>query len=594
MIFIWFIYGLAFFALGLVIIVYPKKGSVFKLANYIWLIAGFGILHGINEWLDMFIKLERPFPPDVLKVIRMATLVGSFLFLLRFGTKAISERKNKYRRLKILPAVLFILWAFILVTSKNRLLMGDICSRYLLCAPGALLTAFGLFLHIPRFKETKLQGAIINLQICAITFMFYAVFAGFIVKNGADFWPASFLNYPLFERVFFGVPVQIFRAFCAVVLACSMAWLLSIFRWETEEALRRSELRCSRIASAAPIILFVQDRESVITFIQGKGLELVNLKGEEIVGKRLSQVFPSVPQLDDDSRQALAGEEFVTNVTIDGLIFEFCYSPIRDSDGHISGIIGVALDVTAGVKAQEELDKYRREVEKSAKMAQIGTMGSIMAQQLDEPIAVTRLMLQRLAADLNGTSTEEEMLSGLKKGLSEISRAADIVDRFRSVADVPEQEIIAPVDIYQIAKRLMRVFAQSAKRTNLSIAVKDINFVPFMTMSSHELEQIFFILIQNAIDWADVGRRQTLTISCQAQGKNIELEFTDTCGGIEPEKIQYLFEPFFVAQAGARVTGLNLAIAKQIVSTHGGKISAESEPGQGTTIIVTLPVEQVR
>lgn len=592
MIFIWFIYGLAFFALGLVIIVYPKKGSVFKLANYIWLIAGFGILHGINEWLDMFINLGEPFPPGVLKVIRMVTLVGSFLFLLRFGTKAISEQKNKYRRLKILPAVLFILWAIILVTSEKHLLMGDICSRYLLCAPGTLLTAFGLFLHIPQFKETKLQGAIRNLQICAITFMFYAVFAGFIVK-GADFWPASFLNYPLFQNVF-GVPVQIFRALCAVVLACSMARLLSIFRWETEEALRRSELCCSTIASAAPIILFVQDRESVIRFIQGKGLDLINLKGEEIVGKRFSEVLPSVSNLDDDSQRALAGEEFVTNVTIDGVIFEFCYSPMRDHEGEVTGIIGVALDVTAGVKAQEEQDKYRREVEKSAKMAQIGTMGSIMAQQLDEPLAVTRLMLQRLAADLDGTSTEEEMLDGLKKGLSEISRAADIVDRFRSVADVPEQEIIAPVDIYQIAKRLMRVFAQSAKRTNLSIAVKDINFVPFMSMSSHELEQVFFILIQNAIDWADVGRRQMLTISCQAQGKKIELEFADTCGGIEPEKIQYLFEPFFVAQAGDRVTGLNLAIAKQIVCTHGGDISAENEPGQGTTFFVTLPVERVR
>ncbi len=591
MIFIWFIYGLAFFSLGLVIIIYPKKGSVFKLAKYIWLIAGFGILHGINEWLDMFINLKEPFPPDVLKVIRIGTLAGSFLFLLRFGTKAISERKNNYSHLKFLPIVLFILWAIILVTSENRLVMGDICSRYLLCAPGALLTAFGLFLHIPQFKETKLQGAIITLQICAITFMFYAVFAGFIVKGG-DFWPASILNYPFFESVF-GVPVQIFRALCAVVLACSMARLLSIFRWETEEALRRSELRCSTIASAAPIILFVQDMESVITFIQGKGLELVNLKGKEIVGKRLSQIFPSVPQLEENSRRAMAGEEFVTNVTIDGAIFECCYSPMRDSDGEITGIIGVAIDVTTAVKAQEELDKYRREVEKSTKMVQIGTMGSIMAQQLDEPLAVTRLMLQRLAADLDGNQTEEEMLRGLKKGLSEISRASDIVEKFRSVADVPEQDIIAPVDIYQMAKRLMKVFAQSAKRTNLSIAVKDINFVPFMSMSSHELEQIFFILIQNAIDWADVDKRQMLTISCQAQKNKIELKFADTCGGIEHGNIQNLFEPFFAAKPDTKVTGLNLAIAKQIISTHGGNISAESKPGQGTTIIVTLPVEQI-
>jgi signal transduction histidine kinase len=57
MMFIWFVYGLAFFTLGLVIIVYPKRSSAFKLANYIWLMAGFGILHGINEWLDMFINL---------------------------------------------------------------------------------------------------------------------------------------------------------------------------------------------------------------------------------------------------------------------------------------------------------------------------------------------------------------------------------------------------------------------------------------------------------------------------------------------------------------------------------------------------------
>ncbi|MHC4913073.1 MAG: hypothetical protein ACYTE5_08730 [Planctomycetota bacterium] len=86
MIFIWFVYGLAFFALGLVILVYPKKDSKFSLANQIWLIAGFGILHGINEWLDMFIHLGEPFPPGIIKIIRIATLVGSFLFLLRFGT----------------------------------------------------------------------------------------------------------------------------------------------------------------------------------------------------------------------------------------------------------------------------------------------------------------------------------------------------------------------------------------------------------------------------------------------------------------------------------------------------------------------------
>jgi PAS domain S-box-containing protein len=592
MIFIWFVYGLAFFALGLVILVYPKKDSRFSLANQIWLIAGFGILHGINEWLDMFIHLGEPFPPGILKIIRIATLVGSFLFLLRFGTKVISKTQQKHRFLKSLPVVLFAIWAIILSLSTQRLLMGDISARYLLCAPGAFLTALALLLQIPQFKETKLDAVIRNLRISAFVFACYAVFAGLIVKR-APFFPASVLNYDLFRDVL-GVPVQIFRAFCAVVLAYSTTKILSIFRWETQEALRRSEQRCSTIAAAAPVILLVQDRNSVITFIEGKGLDILGLKAENIIGSCVSEAFPSAPQLDEDSRRALAGEEFGTTVPIDGVIFEFYYSPLRDREGEVTGIIGVALDITAKVKTQTELDRYRREVQKTARLAEVGTMGSVMAQQLDDPLAVTRLLLKRIASDLPDAATSEVVTESLKKGLSEISKAANIVDRFRSVAQVPGKTIIAPVDVYQVAKRVMAVFAQSAKRANLSIAIRDMHFLPFISMTVRELEQVFFILVQNAIDASDINKHQKLTISCSVGDKQIELLFSDTCGGIEPEKLQYLFEPFFTTEPDAKETGLSLAIAKQIVCGHGGEITAESRPSRGTTFHVKLPVEQVR
>jgi PAS domain S-box-containing protein len=554
------------------------------------LIAGFGILHGINEWLDMFIVLGDPFPPKVLKLIRIATLSGSFLFLLRFGTKVVAESRKKYSPLlQALPIILFIPWATIFATSSQRLLIGDIWSRYLLCAPGAFLTALGLFLQIPQFKETKLQAAIRNLCLAGIAFLFYTVFAGLIVKKAA-FFPASYLNYDLFRHTF-AVPVQVFRALCAAVLAYSTTRLLSIFQWETQEALRRSEQRCSTIASTMPIILFVQDRDSVITFIQGKGLDLLGLKATEIIGKRIPEVFPSVPELDEDSRRALSGEEFITTVKIDGIIFESCYSPVRDNDGEVIGVIGVAFDVTVREKARDQLDKYRREIEKNARLAEIGTMSSIMARQLDEPLAVTRLLLQRLAGDLKKASTPEEVTSSIKKSLAEVSKATEIVDRFQSVAQVPGKSIVAPVDIYQIAKRVTTVFAQSAKHANLNIAVKNMDLVPFMSLDSRELEQIFFIMIQNAIDAADINKRQKLSISCEATGKEIELQFADTCGGIEPEKLQYIFEPFFTAEPGAKDTGLGLAIAKQIVCAHGGNVVAKSKPGHGTTFYVKLPVE---
>ena len=68
MIFVWFVYGLAFFVLGLVILVYPKKGSEFRLARHIWMIGVFGIVHGVNEWLDMFRAIGGPFPAEFIDI----------------------------------------------------------------------------------------------------------------------------------------------------------------------------------------------------------------------------------------------------------------------------------------------------------------------------------------------------------------------------------------------------------------------------------------------------------------------------------------------------------------------------------------------
>jgi len=591
MIFIWFIYGLAFFALGLAIIVYPKRGSAFKLAKHIWLIAAFGILHGINEWVDMFIALGGPFPVDILRIIHIATLAGSFLFLLRFGTRIISESKKKYRFLEFLPIVLFVIWVLIVVFSSQRLLTGDVFARYLLCAPASFLTAIGLFLQTPQFKETKLQVVIRNLRLAGIVFIVYGIIAGLIVKP-APFFGANFLNYDMFSRTF-GVPVQVFRALCACVLAYSMSKLLSIFHWETREALRRSEQRCSTIASVVPIILFVEDRDTVITFIQGKGLDLLGIKSQGIVGRRISEVFPTVPGLEEDSRRALSGEEFVTSVTIGGSIFESCYSPLRDRAGDIIGVIGVALDVTINVKAQQEMDIYRREVEKSARLAEIGTLGSVMAQQLEEPLAVTRLLLQRIIGEVGESSKPEVVAENLKKGLSEISKAMDVVGRFSSIAQIQGRDVVAPVDIYQIVKRVVTVFAQNAKRSGLSIAVKNMSFMAFMSMTARELEQICFIFVQNAIDASDMNKQQKLTISCEVFEKEIKLKFSDTCGGIEPEMVQHIFKPFFAVEDRARETGLGLAIAQRIVCAHGGKISVENNPGRGTSFHVRLLVQKV-
>ncbi|MFA5177262.1 MAG: ATP-binding protein [Candidatus Omnitrophota bacterium] len=233
---VFFIYGLAFFTLGLAVAIYPKKGSAFRLADKMWLLAAFGIVHGINEWLDMFMLIKKPADEALLSYLSLIFLAVSFLFLFQFGANLIAESKNKYRAFKALPALLFISWVAIAAFHSQHLLLGNIWARYLLGAPGIFLTAWALLLQIPQFREMNLAVISRHLKLAAGVFAGYAVLSGLIVPQAA-FFPASILNYTEFLNVS-GIPVQVLRSVCAILLTYAILRILTVFQWETNTRVR--------------------------------------------------------------------------------------------------------------------------------------------------------------------------------------------------------------------------------------------------------------------------------------------------------------------------------------------------------------------
>jgi hypothetical protein len=83
MLVVFFIYGLAFFLLGIAILLQPKRGSAFKIGNSLWLLAGFGLLHSLGEWMGMFLTLGDTYcTPLGTEVIKSQLLFwGSFFYL---------------------------------------------------------------------------------------------------------------------------------------------------------------------------------------------------------------------------------------------------------------------------------------------------------------------------------------------------------------------------------------------------------------------------------------------------------------------------------------------------------------------------------
>lgn len=109
------------------------------------------------------------------------------------------------------------------------------------------------------------------------------------------------------------------------------------------------------------------DQNGVLTFSEGKGLELIGLKPGQSVGQSVFELFRDHPQIVQNAKRVLAGELVSGPTTYNGVIFENRYEPIVSDDHNIIGAIGVAIDITAQQEAQEALrrgeEKYRELVE---------------------------------------------------------------------------------------------------------------------------------------------------------------------------------------------------------------------------------------
>ncbi|HEY5037526.1 MAG TPA: EAL domain-containing protein [bacterium] len=115
---------------------------------------------------------------------------------------------------------------------------------------------------------------------------------------------------------------------------------------KAETALGESEKRLRAVVTAAPIVLFAIDRNGLFTLLEGSGLNGLNLKPGEVIGKSAFDLYRESPKIIQNLRRALAGESFFVVVEEQNLVFQTHYSPVLAEGGEVTGIIGTALDIT--------------------------------------------------------------------------------------------------------------------------------------------------------------------------------------------------------------------------------------------------------
>ena len=342
MITIFFFYGLAFVVMGIVIFTMPKRNDFLNLSNDLWLVGLFSIIHGLNEWVDLFIFRGGPFNVEILKIIGALTLPISFVFLIMFSVQVITQYKHEVKWLKFLWIICLSVWALSYILSRN-FLIADIAARYFICVPGAFLSAFTLSLRLSKLDKKEVPKIVyVSTQSAVFTFVLYGVFSGLVVPK-ADFLFGSIINYPNFSN-FFRMPVQFFRMLCATILAVSFFGITGIFYYKKGKAKLRGGIRRKITLLICLFVLIVAAVGIYFAYFGGSNL----LRNKEVFAPSDTLIFQGL---------LFAGLLITISIPLGFLFGEVFTRPIKNLYNATQKIAAGDLDYKIEVKTGDEIEE---------------------------------------------------------------------------------------------------------------------------------------------------------------------------------------------------------------------------------------------
>jgi signal transduction histidine kinase len=229
-----------------------------------------------------------------------------------------------------------------------------------------------------------------------------------------------------------------------------------------------------------------------------------------------------------------------------------------------------------------ELERAHAEIVQAEKLVALGHLSAGMAHEIRNPLNSISLFAQILQGN---PVSEEERLSYAEKVLAEVDRVDALLVRLLAASSSPHV-VLEAVDVAGLIHVLLEKFSPQLESQNIETRLDFADHLPFLQAHPDEISQIFSNLLVNAIyEMADGG---VLTIALKMSDGGIQAVLKDTGKGIPAEHLSRIFDPFFTTKE--KGTGFGLSVVLRIVKTYGGKISVDSNPDQGTTFTVLLPV----
>lgn len=244
-------------------------------------------------------------------------------------------------------------------------------------------------------------------------------------------------------------------------------------------------------------------------------------------------------------------------------------------------------------ESDKEKEMMNQQVIETGKLASIGELASGIAHEINNPVAI---MVEEAGWIQDLLDEEEfkesEILDEFERATKQIQiqgqRCKEITHKLLSFARKTDARV-SDVQINAMINELVELSSQRAKYHNVTINTSLQKNLPLIKIAVSEMQQVFFNLINNAID-AISKKDGIIDISTRLEGNIIIITVADNGSGIPRDNLARIFDPFFTTKPVGKGTGLGLSICYGIIKKLGGEIDVKSVLEMGTTFTIRIPV----
>lgn len=349
-----------------------------------------------------------------------------------------------------------------------------------------------------------------------------------------------------------------------------------------------------------PSHIFVKDTAGRYLVSNQSHTQLLGAKAEsELLGRTVFDFFPpeiargymaddelllqsGQPILDREDRYVARGGHGWHSVT---------KVPLRDAEGQVVGLIGIRHDISARKRAEEELKFYTASLERSNRELQ--DFASVASHDLQEPLRKIQAFSDRLKAR-SSEGLDETGRDYLDRMQNAAARMQTLVNDLLTFSRVTTRaQPFVPTDLARVAGEVLSDLETRIEQTGGRVEVAAL---PVIEADATQMRQLFQNLIANALKFRRPDAPSVVQVYGERDGDWLRLCVADNGIGFDEKYLDRIFTIFqrLHGREEYEGTGVGLAVCRKIAHRHGGSITARSQPGQGATFIVTLPVRQVQ